>query len=288
MNASVSLSTPTATLCQTPDAFYRQKTPRSTHQNSPASMRSCTQHPLDTYGKCGLVEDALHLFDEMPHRDHVSWASILTAHNQANMPHRTLSMFPAMFESDGVQPDHFVFASVVKACSSLGAVRQGKQVHARFFLSPFCDDDVVKSSLVDMYAKCGLLDNARAAFDSILSKSVISWTAMISGYARSGKKSDAFEMFERLPVKNLFSWTALISGLVQSGHSVDAFYLFIDMRREGIHIVDPLVLSSIVGACANLAVLEPGKQVHSLVIRLGYESCLFISNALVDMYAKMQ
>ncbi|XP_021811579.1 pentatricopeptide repeat-containing protein At4g14050, mitochondrial isoform X1 [Prunus avium] len=241
---------------------------------------------LDTYGKCGLVEDALHLFDEMPHRDHVSWASILTAHNQANMPHRTLSMFPAMFESDGLQPDHFVFASVVKACSSLGAVRQGKQVHARFFLSPFCVDDVVKSSLVDMYAKCGLPDNARAAFDSILSKSVISWTAMISGYARSGRKSDAFEMFERLPVKNLFSWTALISGLVQSGHGVDALYLFIEMRREGVHIVDPLVLSSIVGACANLAVLELGKQVHSLVIRLGYESCLFISNALVDMYAK--
>lgn len=191
-----------------------------------------------------------------------------------------------MFELERLEPDHFVFASVVKACSSLGAIRQGKQVHARFLLSPFCEDDIVKSSLVDMYAKCGLPDDARAVFDSISKTSVVSWTALISGYARSGRKSDAFEMFEKLQVKNLFSWTALISGLVQSGNGVDALYLFIEMRRERVDIVDPLVLSSTVGACANLAVLELGKQVHGLIIALGYESCLFISNALVDMYAK--
>lgn len=254
-----------------------------------AALHLCVPLPntlLDVYGKCGLVEDALHLFDEMPQRDHVSWASILTAQNQAKLPHRTLSMFSTMFELERLEPDHFVFASVVKACSSLGAIRQGKQVHARFLLSPFCEDDIVKSSLVDMYAKCGLPDDARAVFDSISKTSVVSWTALISGYARSGRKSDAFEMFEKLQVKNLFSWTALISGLVQSGNGVDALYLFIEMRRERVDIVDPLVLSSTVGACANLAVLELGKQVHGLIIALGYESCLFISNALVDMYAK--
>ena len=109
---------------------------------------------------------------------------------------------------------------------------------------------------------------------------------MISGYARHGRKSEASDLFQRVPVRNLFSWTAFISRLVQSGNGVDAFYLFIEMRREGVNIVDPLVLSSIVGASANLAVLELGKQIHGLVITLGYESCIFISNALVDMYAK--
>ena len=93
-------------------------------------------------------------------------------------------------------------------------------------------------------------------------------------------------MFQRVPVRNLFSWTAFISRLVQSGNGVDAFYLFIEMQREGVNIVDPSVLSSIVGASANLAVLELGKQIHVLAITLGYESCIFISNALVDMYAK--
>jgi pentatricopeptide repeat protein len=200
------------------------------------------------------------MFDQMPHRDLVSWASILTALNQANLPHLSLSMLPTMLRHDGLEPDHFVLATLFKACARLDAIRQGKQVHARFLLSPFRDDDVVNSTLIDMYVKCGLPDNARAVFDSISLKNSVPWTAMISGYARSGRKL--------------------------SGSGVDAFHLFIEMRREGVDLVDPLVLSSTIGASANLAVLELGKQMHGLVISLGYDSCIFISNALVDMYAK--
>ncbi|KAE8677596.1 Pentatricopeptide repeat-containing protein [Hibiscus syriacus] len=187
-----------------------------------------------------------------------------------------------MLSFDRLLPDDFGFSSLVKACGSLG----GKQVHGNFLVSPFFDDDVVKLSLVDMYAKCGLPDNGRLVLDSNKLKNMASWTAMIYGYARKGRKEEALELFSRVPVKDLFAWTALISGLVQSGDAVDAFGLFVEMRRKGISIIDPLVLSSIVGASANLAMLELGKQVHGFVIRLGHESCVFISNDLVDMYAK--
>ncbi|XAR62527.1 hypothetical protein NMG60_11017314 [Bertholletia excelsa] len=245
-----------------------------------------TNNLLDMYGKCGLLQDALQLFDEMSHRDLVSWASILTAHNLANLPYQTLSIFLNMFTVDGLQPDHFVFASLVKACACLGDPRLGKQVHARFIISPFHDDDVVKSSLVDMYSKCGLPDDARLVFDKIYRKNSVSWTAMISGYAQSGRKSEAIGLLRCMSEKNLFSWTALISGLIQSGHCIDAFNLFIEMRREGVDIVDPFIISSIIGASANVAALELGKQVHCLAISLGYQSSIFVSNALVDMYAK--
>ncbi|RVW77859.1 Pentatricopeptide repeat-containing protein, mitochondrial [Vitis vinifera] len=153
--------------------------------------KSLSNNLINMYGKCGLIQDALNLFNQLPHRDPISWASILTANNQANLPHLTLSMFPAMFKQDGLQPDHYVFACLVKACAILGAMKQGKQVHATFIVSPVSDDDVVKSSLVDMYAKCGLPDIGRVVFDSISSKNSISWTAMISGYAQSGRKLDA-------------------------------------------------------------------------------------------------
>ncbi|XP_028095033.1 pentatricopeptide repeat-containing protein At4g14050, mitochondrial-like [Camellia sinensis] len=109
---------------------------------------------------------------------------------------------------------------------------------------------------------------------------------MISGYARSGGKSEAVELLRGMAEKNLFSWTALISGLVQSGQWIDGFNLFIEMRRAGVDIVDPFILSSIIGASTNLAALELGKQIHCLVLSLGYESSLFVSNALVDIYAK--
>ncbi|KAK8518400.1 hypothetical protein V6N12_017549 [Hibiscus sabdariffa] len=95
-----------------------------------------------------------------------------------------------------------------------------------------------------MYAKCGLPDNGHLIFD------FIKWKIWV-------------------PLKHLFAWAALIHGLVQCGNAVDAFDLFVEMRRNIISIINSLILSSIVGASANLEMLELGKQVHGLVIRLG-------------------
>ncbi|KAK9058486.1 hypothetical protein SSX86_023328 [Deinandra increscens subsp. villosa] len=241
---------------------------------------------ISMYAKCGLINHAVQLFDEMPQRDPVSWASILTAYNRANLPNRSISIFPNMFVHDHLQPDHFVFASLVNSCAALNALKIGRQVHAQFVMSRFSSDDITKSSLVDMYAKCGSLDVARAVFDTIRSKNTISCTAMISGYAKGGRKSEAIELLKDMKVQNLFSWTALISGLIQSEHFITAFHLFIQMQKEGIKIVDSFILSSLIGASANLAALELGKQVHCLVSKLGFESSLYVCNTLVDMYAK--
>ncbi|RAL47425.1 hypothetical protein DM860_013390 [Cuscuta australis] len=241
---------------------------------------------IDMYGKCHLLKDARQVFDEMPQRDLASWASLFTAHNLAGLPLSTLSIFPNMSRLDGFQPDHFVFASLVKACADLSALRVGKQAHGQFIVSPFSHDDVVKSSLVDMYTKCGALGHARKVFDSIFHRNPISSAAMISGYARNGMKPEAMELFRSSQVKTISTWTALISGMVQSGEFFDAFSLFIEMRKEGVDISDPYVLSSIIGASSSLAALDLGKQIHCLVIIFGYKPNLFVSNSLVDMYSK--
>ncbi|KAM0004272.1 putative tetratricopeptide-like helical domain superfamily, DYW domain-containing protein [Helianthus debilis subsp. tardiflorus] len=241
---------------------------------------------ISIYSKHGLIKDAHQLFDEMPQRDPVSWASILTAFNRANLPNRSISIFPNMLVHDCLQPDHFVFASLLNSCAALNALHLGRQVHAQFVLSAFSSDDITKSSLVDMYVKCGAVDIARAVFDTIRLKNSVSWTAMISGYARSGRKSEAVELLRDMKVQSLFSWTALVSGLIHSGRFVSALRLFVEMKQEGIKIVDPFILSSVLGASANLAALELGKQVHCLVTKLGFESSLYICNALIDMYAK--
>ncbi|KAJ0623873.1 putative tetratricopeptide-like helical domain superfamily [Helianthus annuus] len=241
---------------------------------------------ISMYSKHGLIKDAHQLFDEMPQRDPVSWASILTAFNRANLPNRSISIFPNMFVHDCLQPDHFVFASLLNSCAALNALHLGRQVHAQFVLSAFSSDDITKSSLVDMYVKCGAVDIARAVFDTIRLKNSVSWTAMISGYARSGRKWEAVELLRDMKVQSLFSWTALVSGLIHSGHLVSALRLFVEMKQEGIKIVDPFILSSVLGASANLAALELGKQVHCLVTKLGFESSLYVCNALIDMYAK--
>ncbi|GJY80531.1 pentatricopeptide repeat-containing protein [Tanacetum coccineum] len=115
-----------------------------------------------------------------------------------------------------------------------------------------------------MYAKCWLVDLARAVFDTLNSKNPISWTAMISGYARSGQKAEAIKLLREMKDKSLYTWTALVTGLIQSGH-------FVSLYQD---------------SSANLVALELGKELHCLVSKLGFESEPYISNALVDMYAK--
>lgn len=187
---------------------------------------------------------------------------------------------------DRILPDDYIFATLIKACASLADAKRGKQVHARFLSSPFADDRVVKSALVDMYAKCGLPNDARLVFDSMPVKNNVCWTAMVSGYARNGRNSDALELFWSMQVKDLFCWTALISGFVHSGDGVTALKLFVEMRSEGVEIDDPFILSSVIGSASNLAASTLGKQLHCLVLALGYESSMVVGNALVDMYAK--
>ncbi|EYU36925.1 hypothetical protein MIMGU_mgv1a003506mg [Erythranthe guttata] len=209
---------------------------------------------IDMYGKNGHLKDAVKLFDEMPDRDLVSWASIFTAHNQANFPRQTLFLFSCMLSRDGLQPDHFIFASLVKACACLSASKLGQQLHTQFVLSRFSDDDVVKSSLVDFYAKCGLPDQASKVFYSIVSKNVVSWTSLVYGYARIGRKNEALELLHDMPCKNVHSWTALISGFVQGGHCTESFRLFNQLRSEGIDIEEPFVLSSLIVGSSSLAI----------------------------------
>ncbi|XP_057757574.1 pentatricopeptide repeat-containing protein At4g14050, mitochondrial [Arachis stenosperma] len=244
---------------------------------------------IDSYAKSRLPHDAVRLFLSLPLPPNpVAWSSALSACNLSSHPRLSLSLSLPILRSHPTLPDHFVFATLFNSFASLAPLHLSlaKQLHARFLFSPFSQDDVVKSSLVDMYSKFSLPLYARAVFDSISSFNKASWTAMISGYARNGFKNEALKLFREAPKRDLFAWTALISGFVQSGNGVDALHLFVKMLREEVEISDPLVLSSVVGACANCALWELGKQVHCLVIGLGFESCVFVSNALVDMYAK--
>ncbi|KAL6556873.1 hypothetical protein OROHE_006749 [Orobanche hederae] len=241
---------------------------------------------IDMYGKCRHLKDAVRLFDEMPEKDVASWTSIFTAHNQENLPKHTLILFSKMMSGGGPQPDHFIFASLVNACASLTALKPGLQLHAQFVVSSYSNDDVVKSSLVDFYSKCGLPDEASKVFNSIASKNVVSWTSLMYGYARMGRKTEALQLLGDMPRKNFYSWTALISGFMQGGNCVESFELFNELRREGVEMEEPFIFSSLIVGSASLAMLELGRQVHKLVISLGYESSSYLSNSLIDMYAK--
>eukprot|EP01018_Ginkgo_biloba_P006956 Gb_01592 [translate_table: standard] len=239
---------------------------------------------VSMYTKCGSLRDARRVFDRMSRRSVVSWTAMIAGYAQNGHAEEALELFNRM-QCDGVKPDNFTFSIVVKACAGLADLKQGRQVHAHFIRAGFESDNVVKSALVDMYAKCGSVENAHQIFDKMTNRNVVSWTAMIAGFAQNGFLDDAQKLFCQMPKPDTVTWTALIAGYAQNGDGVNALKFFSRMLMAGVRL-DHFALSSALRACATLAALEHGKQVHAQVVGTGFESSVFVGNALVDMYAK--
>eukprot|EP01018_Ginkgo_biloba_P034481 Gb_05488 [translate_table: standard] len=213
--------------------------------------------------KYGSIEVARHLFDIMPERDLVSWNAMIAGYAQHGNGDEALTYFLRMLSS-GMKPDRITFTSVLSVCArfvpleqekrALSTLEHGKQVHTHIITTGFESNVVVGSSLTDMYAKCGSMENAHKVFVNMPERNVVSWTAMILGYS-------------------------------QNGHGEVALKLFCQMLCTGL-TPDQFTFVIVLSACASLAALEHGKQVHAHIIRFKLESNVFVSNALITMYAK--
>eukprot|EP01018_Ginkgo_biloba_P008633 Gb_28759 [translate_table: standard] len=153
-----------------------------------------------------------------------------------------------------IQPNFHTYVSLLQACLSVRALPEGKLVHAHIVLTGFYPNSFLGTKLVIVYAKCGTLVDARRALDEMLEPNVVSWTAIIAAYSRHG-----------------FDKEALIS--------------FDEMQRTGTK-PDQFTFATVLPACANLADVENGKEIHANIIKSGYQSEVFVGSSLVDMYIK--
>jgi pentatricopeptide repeat protein len=82
-------------------------------------------------------------------------------------------------QQEGVQPDSVTFAGVLKACASVVAIEESRCVHQQIIQSGLELDVLVGNSLVDMYAKCGSMEDAWSVFNKLPSRNVVTWTSWI-------------------------------------------------------------------------------------------------------------
>ena len=159
-------------------------------------------------------------------------------------------------------------------------------LHTHFIKSGFGCDVFALTSLVDMYAKLGLLALARIQFDEMIKKDVPTWNSMIAGYARCGELEGALELFRSMPARNVTSWTAMISGYAQNGQYGNALSMFLMMEEETEIRPNEVTLASVLPACANLGALEVGGRIESYARENRYIKNMYVSNALLEMYAR--
>ncbi|XP_030953018.1 pentatricopeptide repeat-containing protein At5g04780, mitochondrial-like [Quercus lobata] len=152
---------------------------------------------LDTYGKCSHAENAARIFEECPIGDLVAFTSMITAYAQYGQGEEALKLYLQM-QDRGIKPDPFVCSSLLNACANLSAYEQGKQIHVHVLKFGFMFDVFAGNSLVNMYAKCGSIDDADCAFSEIPERGIVSWSAMIGGLAQHGHGKQALQLFNQM------------------------------------------------------------------------------------------
>ncbi|GAB2255791.1 hypothetical protein Droror1_Dr00009569 [Drosera rotundifolia] len=152
--------------------------------------------------KVGSLEQARRLFDEMPKRDVVSWTSMITGYSQGGKFKEAIELFHAMLDAK-VQPDENTIATVLSACAHLGILDEGEKVHSLINKHHIRTDIHVWNALIDMYSKCGSVEQAIEVFQDMTEKDSVSWTSIISGLAVNGFAKPAVELFERMLSENI-------------------------------------------------------------------------------------
>eukprot|EP01018_Ginkgo_biloba_P031739 Gb_11664 [translate_table: standard] len=194
------------------------------------------------YAQNGRVDEALKLFQKMPQRDVVSWNALIAGYAQNGYFDEALKFFRQM-QLTGVKPNSETFPSVLTACANLAALEHGKVVHEYIISSGFQFDVFVGSALVDMYAKCGSLEDACQVFDQMPRRNVVSWNAMIVGYAMHGCGKQALQLFEQMQQSatnpNHVTFVGVLSACCHAGLVDDAWHYFDCMSRY--HQITPVM-----------------------------------------------
>nr|AYM00787.1 pentatricopeptide repeat protein [Salvia miltiorrhiza] len=175
--------------------------------------------------KSGDLVAARKLFSEMPERDVISWTSIITGYAQANQHDDAISLFKEMMVAK-VMPDRITVATVLSSCARLGRLEMGRAVHDYVINERVESDIYVENALIDMYCKCGSVEEALKVFDEMKEKDSVSWSSVITGLAVNGNSGRALELFLELlrgglkPTHGTFVGVLLAcvhSGLVEKG-----------------------------------------------------------------------
>lgn len=207
---------------------------------------------LDMYVKLGSLCDGVQLFDEMRVRNVVSWCTLIAGFVDRGLDLEGLCLFEEMVEA-GLRPNHFVLATVIKACAGAESLQLGVQLHCSSTKSGLLLDGFVLTGLIDMYAKCGRLRDAHSLSGEVLVKTPASWNTLISGYIWNFQFEEALK-------------TCL------------------QMLREGC-MMDTVTLRSASSAVSNLQSINFGNNLYAYSTKIGLSTDYFFVLELLKLWA---
>lgn len=187
---------------------------------------------IDMYGKSGKLKIAWRIFCRVQ-RDIVTWNTMISSYIHCGHFEEALSLYDRMI-AESFNPNSATLVMVLKACSHLASLDKGSKVHRHIKERGLEINLSIATALIDMYAKCGQLEQSRELFDSMMEKDVISWNVMISGYGMHGHAESAIGIFQEMENSNVkpneLTFLALLSACNHSGLVEEGKYLLNKMQ----------------------------------------------------------
>ncbi|TXG48165.1 hypothetical protein EZV62_027459 [Acer yangbiense] len=200
--------------------------------NQMVSMRDLVSYTIliNGYVEMGSVDLARQIFDNILIKDSVLWGSMIHAYVKAKQPKAALELFKKMVDDGVMIPDENIMVSVISACASLSDLQFGRLVHQFIFQNNISQDAFVKTALIDMYSKCGSLEEALVTFYKMDDKDVFAWTTMIEGLAKSGIGDKALRLFNQMErqgvTPNEATFVSVLAACSHSGLITEGCQLF--------------------------------------------------------------
>ncbi|XP_057447359.1 pentatricopeptide repeat-containing protein At4g21065-like [Lotus japonicus] len=191
---------------------------------------------IHMYGVMKDIETAHQLFEEMLNKDLVAWNSIIDCLVCCGKYNEALDFFTRMVQS-GMRPDDATFVVTLSACGAMGALAFGRWVHSCIQRATYLGEITsVSNSLVDMYAKCGAVE-------------------------------EAYEIFRSMKGKNVISWNTMILGLASHGNGTEALTLFAEMLQENVVRPDGITFLGVLCACSHGGFVDEGRRYFDIMSR---------------------
>ncbi|CAH8360960.1 unnamed protein product [Eruca vesicaria subsp. sativa] len=181
----------------------------------------------------GRLDEAEIVFRRMPTRNVVSWTAMIDAYVKNRRPDEAFQLFRRM-QVDNVRPNEFTVVSMLQASTQIGSLSMGRWVHDYAHKNGFLLDCFLGTALIDMYSKCGSLEDARRVFDVMESKSLATWNSMITSLGVHGLGEEALSVFEEMEGEDGvepdgITFVGVLSACANTGNVKDGLRYFIRM-----------------------------------------------------------
>lgn len=209
---------------------------------------------LNLYFKCGDMSTARQLFDKMPVRDAVTWNSLISGYCQMGFNGSALDAFRNA-RNGRIGLDQYSYAGALGVCAGSHDLKHGRIVHGLVVVNGLLNSSFVVNSLMDMYSKCGMIDDVRLVFDRAKEVNEDSWNLLVSAYAKACCPEVAVEILVR-------------------------------MHRSDVRLNNFAICTALKACHASLYYEEIRRVIHGCVVKIGLDLDLFVGSVMVDLYAK--